>query len=164
MPFDSDAPGDERGRATLPGTVLEGEALTSLLPHRYPFLLVDRIHVVEPGRRAVGVKRVTAGEWWCSAPGDPETIMPYSLVIEALAQTTSGLLQEGIDGARGAIAYFAAADRVRLRRAARPGDELHLTVTLRSWRRGICRTDGVAAVDGEVVASASLTTMLRATA
>lgn len=164
MPFDSGAPADEPVRAPRRGAILEGEALASLLPHRYPFLLVDRIHVVEPGRRAVGVKRVTAGEWWCSSADDTEMIMPYSLVIEALAQTTSGLLQEGIDGARGAIAYFAAADRVRLRRAARPGDELHLTVALRSWRRGICRTDGVASVDGEVVASASLTTMLRATA
>lgn len=144
--------------------ILEGEALAALLPHRYPFLLVDRIHVLEPGRRAMGIKRVTSGEWWCPATGDTETLMPYSLVIEALAQTTCALLQEGIDGARGAIAYFAAADRVRLRRGARPGDELQLTVTLRSWRRGICRTDGVATIDGDVVASASLTTMLRATA
>lgn len=152
-----------------PGVVLEGAQLDSLLPHRYPLLLVDRIRVVEPGRRAIGSKRVTAGEWWCPSPVAERTVrdamtMPHSLVIEALAQTTCALLQESIDGASGAIAYFAAADRVRLRRGARPGDLLQLAVTLVSWRRGICRTRGVATVDGALVASATLTTMLRATA
>lgn len=144
-------------------TVLEGEALAALLPHRHPFLLVDRIHVVEPGRRVVGTKRVTAGEWWCD-PGNPAMCgIPFSLVIEALAQTTCALLQDAGDGTAGAIAYFVAADRVRFRRQARPGDELQLTVTLKSWRRGICRTHAVARVDGRLVASANLTTILRAT-
>ncbi len=142
--------------------VIDGQALAALLPHRYPFLLVDRVVVLEPGRRAVGSKRVSAGEWWCDPANGALAAMPFSLVIEALAQTTCALLQNGVDSARGAIAYFAAADRVRLRRAARPGDHLQLAVTLRAWRRGVCRTDGVATVDGQVVASATLTTMLRA--
>lgn len=143
-------------------TVLEGAALTALLPHRYPFLLVDRIRVMEPGRLAIGTKRITAGEWWCDG-GDSAAGIPFSLVVEALAQTTCALLQAAADGTGGAIAYFVAADRVRFRHRAHPGDELQLTVTLRSWRRGVCRTHGAATVDGRLVASASLTTMLRAT-
>ncbi|MCC6772762.1 MAG: beta-hydroxyacyl-ACP dehydratase [Gemmatimonadaceae bacterium] len=143
------------------GHVLEGDALAQLLPHRYPFLLVDRIQVVEPGRQAIGSKRVTAGEWWCDGGNPAMATLPHSLVIEALAQTTCALLQDRIDAARGGSAYFAAADRVRLRHAARPGETLQLAVTLRSWRRGICRTHGVASVDGRVVASATLTTILR---
>lgn len=156
-PADAVLPG-----ALVAGCVLEGAQLEAMLPHRYPFLLVDRIRVVTPGREVVGTKRVSAGEWWCD-PGNPAMVaMPFSLVIEALAQTTCALVQEGVDGARGAIAYFVGADRVRFRGVARPGDALQLAVTLRSWRRGICRTHGVATVDGRVVASASLTTIVRA--
>jgi 3-hydroxyacyl-[acyl-carrier-protein] dehydratase len=143
--------------------LLEGASLAALLPHRYPFLLVDRIRVIEPGRLAVGSKRITAGEWWCAPAGAETAGIPFSLVVEALAQTTCALLQAAADGTGGAIAYFVAADRVRFRHRARPGDELQLTVTLRSWRRGVCRTHGVATVDGRLVASATLTTMLRAT-
>lgn len=166
---DEQLAGDAAGGVSHPGLVLEGAVLASLLPHRYPFLLVDRIRIIEPGRRAIGSKRVTAGEWWCASSGAEAAArevmtMPYSLVIEALAQTTCALMLEGIDGASGATAYFAAADRVRLRRGARPGDVLQLAVTLVSWRRGICRTQGVATVDGALVASATLTTMMRATA
>ncbi|MEP7381150.1 MAG: 3-hydroxyacyl-ACP dehydratase FabZ family protein [Gemmatimonadota bacterium] len=144
--------------------VIDAEALAAMLPHRYPFLLVDRILVLAPGRRAIGSKRVSAGEWWCDPANGALAAMPFSLVIEALAQTTCALLQDGVDGARGAIAYFAAADRVRLRRPARPGDHLQLAVTLCSWRRSVCRTEGVATVDGQLVASATLTTMLRTSA
>jgi len=145
------------------GATIEGPALEALLPHRYPFLLVDRIRVVEEGRVVEGRKRVSVGEWWCD-PGNPAlATMPFSLIIEALAQTTGALVQDAVDGAQGALAYFVAADRVRFRRHARPGDELQLVVTLRSWRRGVCRTHGVASVDGALVASALLTTIVRGT-
>ena len=81
-------------------------------------------------------------------------------MIESMAQTSSALLLCGTDDARGAIGYFVAADRIRFRRLARPGDELQLAMTLQSSRRGICRTR-VATVDGCLVASATLTTILR---
>jgi len=168
---DARAGGAEQGAplsATTPegpveAALLEGAALAALLPHRYPFLLVDRIRVIEPGRLAIGTKRVTAGEWWCDPVHAAPAGIPFSLVVEALAQTTCALLQAAADGTGGAIAYFVAADRVRFRQRARPGDELQLAVTLRSWRRGVCRTQGIATVDGRLVASATLTTMLRAT-
>ena len=141
--------------------VFEGPSLEALLPHRFPFLLVDRIRIVEVGRHVVGTKRVTAGEWWCPRDGSPTIALPFSLVIESMAQTTSALLMCGTDGTRGAIGYFVAADRIRFRGLARPGDELQLAMTLQSSRRGICRTTGVATVDGCLVASATLTTILR---
>ena len=87
----------------------------AVLAHRYPFLLVDRLRVVESGRRAVGLKRVTAGDWWSDATPGGAAEMPGTLVVEALAQTSAGVLIGLLDGSSGAIGYFAAADRVRFR-------------------------------------------------
>jgi 3-hydroxyacyl-[acyl-carrier-protein] dehydratase len=139
--------------------------LQALLPHRYPFLLVDRIDVLEPGRRVVGIKRLTGGEWWMGQQAwDP---IPFTLVLEALAQTGGALIPDlamttaGTGGDGGSIAYFMGADRIRLRRPAAIGDELRLEVTLRQWRRGVCRTRGVATVEGIAVLTADLTTIVR---
>jgi 3-hydroxyacyl-[acyl-carrier-protein] dehydratase len=140
--------------------MLETGAIHALLAHRYPFLLVDRIRVVERGKVVVGTKRVTAGEWWCVGES-PLRQMPFSLVIEALAQTSGALVRDLLGDAEGTIAYFMGVQRVRLRDHPRPGDELSLELTLRQWRRGICRTRGVATVDGRLVASADLTTVVR---
>jgi 3-hydroxyacyl-[acyl-carrier-protein] dehydratase len=134
-------------------------AIQSLLPHRYPFLLVDRIVVRATGKHVVGTKLLTAGEWW----SDSDTIepVPFGLVLEALAQTSGALVHDLAEGIEGAIAYFMGADRVRMRRSPRVGDELTLDVTLRQWRRGLCRTHGVATVAGAVVLTADLTTIVR---
>lgn len=144
--------------------VLRSSEIQGLLAHRFPFLLVDQIRVVEPGRRVVGRKLVSASEWWAHMPGPTGTQMPYGLVVEALAQTSGALVRDLAEGVAGAVAYFMGIDRVRLRRAARPGDILTLEITLRQWRRGICRARGVATVDGSVVATADLTTIVRASA
>jgi 3-hydroxyacyl-[acyl-carrier-protein] dehydratase len=144
--------------------ILESADLHAMLAHRFPFLLVDRIRVVELGRHVVGTKRISAGEWWCDPHTPSAGAMPFGLVIEALAQTTGALLRDLTDGAPGALAYFMGADRVRLRRPAYIGEELTLAVALRQWRRGICRTRAVATVDGALVASAVLTTIVRGTA
>ena len=141
-------------------------ALQELLPHRYPFLLVDRIEVIEPARRVVGYKRITAGEWWMEGvvpSAGPVPAMPHTLVLEALAQTSGALVRDLLDGAEGALAYFMGADRVRLRAPASVGEELTLDISLIKWRRGICRARGVASVDGFTVVSAELTTVVRAT-
>jgi 3-hydroxymyristoyl/3-hydroxydecanoyl-(acyl carrier protein) dehydratase len=130
-----------------------------LLPHRYPFLLVDRVDVVEPGRHVRGLKQLTIGEWWSSGG---LTVIPHMLLLEALAQTSGSLIADLAEGAPGAIAYFMGAERVRMRGAARVGDEVTLDVYLRQWRRGICRTHGIASSgDGEVL-RAELLTIVRA--
>lgn len=135
----------------------DAQALQALLPHRYPFLLVDHIDVVEPGKHVVGLKRLTTGEWWSETPSD----VPLPLVLESLAQTSGALVHDLADSVSGAVAYFMGADRVRFRRAARPGDELRLDVRLLVWRRGLCRTKGLATIEGERVVSAELTTIVR---
>lgn len=136
----------------------------SLLPHRYPFLLLDRIVEVDPGKRAVGIKLVTSGEWCSDAPVPTAgaIAMPQTLIVEALAQLTAAIFVGLIDGANGAVGYFMGIDRVRFRGSARPGDELLLEVVLRQFRRGVCRTHGVARVGDRVVVTADLTTVVRA--
>lgn len=140
---------------------LEPGDVLGVLAHRYPFLLVDRLRVVEPGRRAIGLKRVTAAEWLSVASVDGAREMPALLVIEALAQTSAGVLIALLDGSSGAIGYFAAANRVRFREMPRAGDTLVLTVDLVWFRRGVARLRGVATVDGRVAASAEFTAVVR---
>ena len=141
--------------------VLDSEAIHALLGHRHPFLLVDRIDVLEPGRQVVGTKQISSGEWWCEGHDAGSIQFPFSLVIEAMAQTTGALIRDLVGGAGGGIAYFMGVNHVRLRTFARPGDELTMLLTLWQWRRGICRTHGVATVAGGLVASADLTTVIR---
>ena len=143
--------------------VLESSALHALLAHRFPFLLVDRILIVEPGRSVIGTKCVSAGEWWCDPQVPHAGAMPFSLVIEALAQTTGALLRDLNDGAGEGLAYFMGADKVRLRRRAYPGDEIALAVSLVQLRRGVCRTRDGHRLDGELVARALLTVVVRST-
>lgn len=143
----------------MDGQRYDTAAVQALLAHRYPFLLVDRIDVVETAKRVVGTKQVSAGEWW--ADGSSAAVMPFGLVLEALAQTSGALVHDLAAGIQGAVAYFMGADRVRMRRVPRVGDELKLEVSLRLWRRGLCRTHGVATIDGAVVLTADLTTIIR---
>ncbi len=132
-----------------------------VLAHRYPFLLVDRLRVVEPGRRAVGLKRITVGDWWSDAVPGNAAEMPGTLVVEALAQTSAGVLIGLLDGTSGAIGYFAAADRVRFRSLPRAGDTLVMSVELLWYRRGVARLRGAATVDGRLAASADFTAVVR---
>lgn len=132
-----------------------------LLPHRYPLLLVDKIRVIESGRRALGLKRVTGAEWLGAEAVAPVREMPGLLVVEALAQTSAGVLLGLLDGAPGAIGYFASGQRIRFRTLPRPGDTLLLSVELRWFRRGIARLSGIATVDGHLAVSAELTTAVR---
>lgn len=136
----------------------DAAALQRLLPHRYPFLLVDRIDVQQPGQLVCGYRRLTRTDWWL---GGHDTAMPFSLVLEALAQTSGALIPDLADSSPGAVAYFMGADRVRQRHQPVAGDLLQMEVSLLRWRRGLCRTRGVATVDGTLVMSAELATMVR---
>jgi 3-hydroxyacyl-[acyl-carrier-protein] dehydratase len=143
-----------------PASLLDVHAL---LPHRYPLLLVDAVTELEPGQRVVGIKRVTGNEWCGCGPaglGAP-CAMPHNLVVEALAQLSAAILVGLVEGGEGAIGYFMGINRVRYRGAARPGDVVRLEVELRQFRRGICRTFGVATVEGTQIVRAELTTIVR---
>jgi 3-hydroxyacyl-[acyl-carrier-protein] dehydratase len=130
--------------------MLETEEIQQILPHRYPFLLVDRVPEIGPDH-AVGIKNVTINEPFFQGhfPGQP--IMPGVLIVEALAQV-GGVALLSRPEHRGKLALFAGLDKVRFKRPVRPGDVLRLEVTLERIRGSIGRGRGVATVDGEVAA------------
>jgi 3-hydroxyacyl-[acyl-carrier-protein] dehydratase len=140
------------GGFTLP---LEAADIMRILPHRYPFLLVDRIVELEPGVRAVGIKSVSANEPQFTGhfPGRP--IMPGVLMVEALAQT-AGVAVLTLDAYRGKLGLFAGIDELRFRRLVQPGDQLRLEVTVEKLRgmfgrvQAVARVDGVPAVEGKL--------------
>ncbi len=131
--------------------------IQEVLPHRYPFLLVDRILELEPGKRVVGIKNVTANEPFFPGhfPGYP--IMPGVLILEAMAQVGGFLLMRSLK-ARGAekVLYFTGIDGARFRRPVVPGDQIRFEVECLRLRRQICRMKGVAVVDGKLAAEAEL--------
>ena len=132
------------------------ERILSVLPHRYPFLLVDRILEVDGTTRIVGLKNVTIGEPFFQGhfPGHP--IMPGVLIVEAMAQVGGCLVMGTIDRPETKVVYFMALDRVRFRRPVRPGDQLRLEVEVLQVRGPTCRMKGVATVEGKVAAEAEM--------
>jgi beta-hydroxyacyl-ACP dehydratase FabZ len=134
--------------------------IMSVLQHRYPFLLVDRILELEPGQRAVGLKNVTVNEAFFSGhfPGNP--IMPGVLIVEAMAQV-GGVLLLATTGNKGKLAFFAGIDKVRFRRPVMPGDQLITEVTLLKTKGDIGRVAVVGRVDGQVVAEGEYLFALR---
>ena len=135
--------------------------IIELLPHRYPFLLVDRILEVEGGRRVVGIKNVTMNEPFFPGhfPGNP--VMPGVLIIEAMAQTGAVMLiADHEEDMSGKYVYLAGVDKARFRRPVVPGDQLRLELTVQTLRRRHCKMVGRATVDGKLVAEAELLSML----
>jgi 3-hydroxyacyl-[acyl-carrier-protein] dehydratase len=131
------------------------DAIMATIPHRYPFLLVDRILEHEPGVRAVGVKNVTANEWYFQGHFPDFPVMPGVLVIEALAQVGAfALLSE--EQYAGRLAFFAGIDKVRFKRQVRPGDVLTLECEISRIRAGVGFGNARATVDGELVCTGEL--------
>jgi 3-hydroxyacyl-[acyl-carrier-protein] dehydratase len=139
-----------------PGTIHTTREIEALIPHRWPILMVDRIVEYDgEAKRIVGIKGITATEWWAQGhfPGLP--ILPGVLQVEALAQTMAVFVakQEGF-GDR--IGLFAGIDEARFKRIVVPGDVLRLEVTMDKLGKRFGRGKGVATVDGEVACEASL--------
>lgn len=126
------------------------------LPHRYPFLLVDRIIEVEGTTRVVGLKNVTINEPFFQGhfPGHP--IMPGVLIVEAMAQTGGVLLLDAIENPQEKVVYFMSLDGVKFRRPVVPGDQLRMEVEVLQNRGRTVRLKGTATVDGAVVAEAEM--------
>ena len=137
------------------------EEIMKVLPHRYPFLLVDRIVEMDPLKRVVGIKNVTINEPFFQGhfPGHP--IMPGVLIIEAMAQVGGVLLLGTVGDAESKVVYFMSLDNVKFRRPVKPGDQLRFELDLTQIRGRVCRMHGVAKVDGEVVAEADMAAMVR---
>jgi beta-hydroxyacyl-ACP dehydratase FabZ len=126
------------------------------LPHRFPFLLVDRILEVEGHKRIVGLKNVTINEPFFQGhfPGHP--VMPGVLIVEAMAQTGGMLLMEQVPDREKKVVYFMSLDNVKFRRPVVPGDQLRMEVEMLQFRGKIARLKGVALVEGQVAAEAEM--------
>jgi 3-hydroxyacyl-[acyl-carrier-protein] dehydratase len=136
--------------------VLDSTEIQKILPHRYPFLMVDAILELERVKRIVGVKNVTSTEACFQGhfPGKP--IFPGVLILEALAQTGGLLLLREVPDRENKLLYFVAVDDARFRRPVVPGDQLRLEVKVLSWRTTFCKLRGIASVNGELAAEATL--------
>jgi 3-hydroxyacyl-[acyl-carrier-protein] dehydratase len=132
------------------------QEIMELLPHRYPFLLVDRIVEWDPGKRIVGIKNVTINEPFFQGhfPGHP--IMPGVLIVEALAQTGGILALKAMGGGK-RIAYFTGIDNCKFRRPVVPGDQVRLEITVIAHKGPMWKMHGEALVGGAIAAKGDVT-------
>jgi 3-hydroxyacyl-[acyl-carrier-protein] dehydratase len=139
-------------------------AVLKHLPHRYPFLLIDRVLSCEPGKQIVALKNVTINEPFFEGHFPRYPVMPGVMIVEALAQASALLsfktMEAQVD--EESVYYFVGIDKARFKKPVTPGDALRLEVSLRRYLRGIWKFWGVATVEGVLVAEAELMCTVRA--
>jgi len=139
--------------------MLNSNQIQEIIPHRYPFLLIDRITELEEGISATGIKNVTANEYFFQGHFPQEHVMPGVLIVEALAQVGAVVMLKKPEN-EGKIAYFAGIDSCKFRRKVIPGDTLVLTVEIIKERANYGIGKAVAKVDGKIVCQAELSFMV----
>jgi 3-hydroxyacyl-[acyl-carrier-protein] dehydratase len=144
-----------------PRTVMDIHAIEAVLPHRYPFLLVDRVVELEPMKRLVALKSVTVNEPFFAGHFPGHAVMPGVLVLEALAQASALLAKMSVaERTDDQVTYLMAIDNARFRKPVVPGDRLELRVEIVKHKGAIWKEKGTALVDGQVVAEAEFMAML----
>jgi 3-hydroxyacyl-[acyl-carrier-protein] dehydratase len=135
---------------------LDINGIQKILPHRYPFLMLDAVVEMERLKRIVGIKNVTNNESYFAGhfPGKP--VMPGVLIIESMAQAGGVLLLQEVPERDSKLLYFVAIDNARFRRPVIPGDQLRVEVNVLNWRSNFCKLEGKATVDGQLAAEATL--------
>lgn len=135
---------------------LDIKAILDLLPHRYPFIMVDRILELERGKTIIGLKNVTMGEPFFQGhfPGEP--VMPGVLILEGMAQVSAVLAYMSTDSINGKLVFFAGLDKVRFRKVVRPGDQLIFKMKLIRQKSKVTKMKGKAYVDDVLVTEADL--------
>ncbi len=143
-------------QASLPPVPFGRDVIETVLPHREPFLLIDEVLELDPGRRVLARRAVSADDWWFPGHFPDRPVMPGVLIVEAMAQTgaVAVLIQEEN---RGKIAFFAGIDDCRFKRIVEPGDVLTLACEIDTVRGPIGRGKATAHVDDELAARATLT-------
>jgi 3-hydroxyacyl-[acyl-carrier-protein] dehydratase len=135
---------------------LDATQIQALIPHRYPFLLLDRIIDIEPGRRAVGLKHVSMSDQYLQGHFPSYPVMPGVLIVEALAQTGAVLVMQDPANA-GKLPFFARVDNCRFRQQVRPGDTLRVVVVVTSFRGPVGKAHARALVGTTLACEADLT-------
>lgn len=135
--------------------MLDVQQIKEIIPHRYPFLLVDKIIEQEEGKRVVGLKNVTANEPFFQGHFPDYPVMPGVLILEALAQT-GAIAVLGLEENKGKIGFLAGVDKCRFKQQVKPGDQLQLEVEIIRMRGSIGKGKGVATVDGKVACEAEI--------
>jgi 3-hydroxyacyl-[acyl-carrier-protein] dehydratase len=135
--------------------MLNIDEIKEIIPHRYPFLLIDKVLEVVEGEKAVGIKNVTANEEFFNGHFPNYPVMPGVLIVEALAQVGAVAMLKKEEN-RGRLAFFAGIDKCRFKRQVRPGDVLKLEVEMTRVRGAMGKGKGIATVDGEVVCETEL--------
>ncbi len=140
--------------------MMDIQEIMAILPHRYPFLLVDRILSFEPGKKMVGLKNVSMNEPFFQGhfPGHP--IMPGVLIIEAMAQIGGVLAVKSAKGREGQLVYFLGIDKAKFRKPVLPGDQLRIEVEVLHQRPPYWKLKGMAYVNDQLVSEAELKAML----
>lgn len=141
--------------------MLNIEEIQQIIPHRPPFLLVDRIEALEVGKSAIGIKNVTMNEPYFAGHFPDYAVMPGILIVEALAQVGAVAILSKEEN-KGRLALFAGIDRLRFRDQVRPGDTLRLSVNLIRLRATVGRGEAIATVEGKVVAEGEIMFALQA--
>lgn len=136
-------------------SIIDIHGILKMLPHRYPFLLIDRIIEMELGKSLVAIKNVSMNEPFFAGHFPVRPVMPGVLILEALAQAAGILAYKSVSTAQeGDLYYFAGIDHARFRRVVEPGDQLRLEITVLRARRDIWKIQGEAYVEGELACSA----------
>ena len=141
--------------------VFDINAIKRILPHRYPFLLVDRILELVPGELVTGIKNVTANEPFFEGHFPDYPIMPGVLILEAMGQVGGVMLLNESSDPKKQLVFFTGLDKVKFRRPVLPGDMLYVRVEMIYFRRGLCKMKGTAYVGEELAAQAELQAIVR---
>ncbi len=149
----------ETGTSAIPIDIMR---IMELIPHRFPFLMVDRIVELTLDERAVGLKNVSINEPYFQGHFPREAVMPGVLIIESMAQTAAVLVVETLKGsAAGKLVYFMSVDDARFRKPVFPGDQVRVEVTKLRSRGNVWKFHGEARVDGRLMAEATFAAMIR---
>lgn len=139
--------------------MLNNMEIRNIIPHRYPFLLVDKIVEIEPGKRAVGIKNITANEPFFQGHFPEYAIMPGVLIVEALAQT-AGIAVAMLEDNKGKLGVLTGIDGMKIKRQVVPGDTLRLETEILVSKMGMTKVKAVATVDGQTAAEGEIKFML----